>query len=432
MLKEAKKYHITLKDLSFFDESDFKGKVGNKSAKDIVFTKLSNLERNPKDFILGMNGDKGKQREPIVFYDYSFGNFRAGRYVGNIVIDDETILSIRPRFESFFNKIAGEVLNLKILNNGSILHNQDLFNWNFIYLLFSNHLKKAYSKGLPINRKLEYKTGKTIIGQLDVKKTLKTFYLGNLVSRSRDKNLDSSIVLPLVKANEVLTHKVSKDIETEKIITDLISFSQDIPIDKYRGLYNKIKYTPMSIFYKPAVQLAEHIINKNNNKIGSSSFDENQISVLFDIAEIWEHYCYKFLRKQFSNLDVIYSANETHGFAVIGEKFKLKPDFVIKRDGKIVAIADAKYKYSHGKDREHGTTREDLYQMITYLNSNIGKWQNPNDKKCFLLYPNFPDSDNRSKIDNRNYTLNMTDDKSKIIRILLDDKMESAFKIEPL
>ena len=77
---------------------------------------------------------------------------------------------------------------------------------------------------------------------------------------------------------------------------------------------------------------------------------------------------------------------------------------MIYKQGKIHAIADAKYKFTHGQNREYGTTRDDLYQMITYLHS-IDDWQDE-PRQALLLYPDFKDTE--SNINSKQDELSLT------------------------
>lgn len=108
----------------------------------------------------------------------------------------------------------------------------------------------------------------------------------------------------------------------------------------------------------------------------------------------------------------VYSPNDSGGsYLVEGDCRQVRPDILISKDGVIIAILDAKYKWYKkiGKhaDKNNSVSRDDLYQMITYLY----RYAEP-DKKVVGLFispvKNFsesPDSDVKSLNNHENHKI---------------------------
>jgi 5-methylcytosine-specific restriction endonuclease McrBC regulatory subunit McrC len=88
------------------------------------------------------------------------------------------------------------------------------------------------------------------------------------------------------------------------------------------------------------------------------------------MSELWENYIIHVLEEHLKPPYRIVAGNfEEDEFLLQGPNRQLKPDIIIYKEGDPVAILDAKYKAYHHFGRQHGkdVSREDLYQMSTYL-----------------------------------------------------------------
>jgi 5-methylcytosine-specific restriction enzyme subunit McrC len=134
---------------------------------------------------------------------------------------------------------------------------------------------------------------------------------------------------------------------------------------------DKIQYTRMNEAYRPLMQISRAIIGKLGGVEGSSQEEPNAMSYFIDIAEIWENYLLSVMRKHLEPEYTVIAPNETGGDVLFNNGFRsIRPDFLLKKKGKIVAVLDAKYKNYRrfGRIEESGSVkRADLYQMITYL-----------------------------------------------------------------
>ena len=131
----------------------------------------------------------------------------------------------------------------------------------------------------------------------------------------------------------------------------------------------KIRYTRINAVYKPLINLCKTVLS-NKNAQSSSGGSRQDISYFIDIAELWEMYLLKLLQRNLPPEYLVYSPNANVGDFLLNNNMReLRPDIIIERNNKVVMIIDAKYKWysEFGNTAKLGVSREDLYQMTTYL-----------------------------------------------------------------
>ena len=130
-----------------------------------------------------------------------------------------------------------------------------------------------------------------------------------------------------------------------------------------------IRYTKMSAGYRPLMQISRAMIRR----FGASSeakASPGGASFIVDMAELWENYLQTILNEHLPEGYQVLSPNESGGqWLLIGERREVRPDLLVKKQGYVVAVLDAKFKgYTRiGKYEQDGVRRDDLYQMATYL-----------------------------------------------------------------
>lgn len=146
------------------------------------------------------------------------------------------------------------------------------------------------------------------------------------------------------------------------------------------GEIEAIRYSKLTIHYKKVMDLSALII-KNQAKSGEAKrADQTGASYFLDIAELWEGYLLKLLQKHLPDYRV-YSPNQKGGVALFDDGSRtIRPDIIIEKNGKTVAVLDAKYKWydkiGRYADIDNSVSRDDLYQMTTYL-YHYGKGDDP-------------------------------------------------------
>ena len=156
----------------------------------------------------------------------------------------------------------------------------------------------------------------------------------------------------------------------------LESFGVEKKVDVYE--IDQISYSRLNIGYKPVVQLSKAILLRKLSSTDAATHTQNSFSYFLDLAELWENYLLKVLQQNLKGYRV-YSPNYTGGTFLLKDKMReIRPDIIIEKNGQVVAILDAKYKrYKKiGRIAKEGVSREDLYQMMTYL-YHYGKEKQP-------------------------------------------------------
>ncbi len=144
---------------------------------------------------------------------------------------------------------------------------------------------------------------------------------------------------------------------------------------------DSIVYTRINENYRQLMELSKPIITRSG--AGSQNHKFEGLSYFIDISEIWENYLYKIIKSPLEKEGYILSSpNYSGGDYLFDNIRQIRPDFLISKDNKIIAVLDAKYKnYSSlGATEREGVSREDLYQMVTYLhhyNAKIGLFLTP-------------------------------------------------------
>jgi hypothetical protein len=132
---------------------------------------------------------------------------------------------------------------------------------------------------------------------------------------------------------------------------------------------DRIRYTRMSEGYRPLMQVGKAIIrrfgaSRSDSVLGESSF-------FIDVAEIWENYLEAILTRHLPPTYRVINPNNTGGqWLFVGQRREIRPDLIIENEAGIpVAVLDAKFKSytTVGKYARDGVSREDLFQMATYL-----------------------------------------------------------------
>lgn len=301
--------------------------------------------------------------------------FYASHYIGRYE-DNGIDIIITPRYgDRIFNYLINYTTNVFMpAGYSSIAKSMHANSYWLIALLWKSMLNRALTIGqTPKEYQTVTKNQKHYKGHLNVTKHIQT----NLCDWTRfyctykKLSFDNTInrTIRCVYANL-----------KQKGLTTLINeFEQ---YDKYLesmgvlpyvdlNMIENIRYTRMNAPYLSVMNLSKSILMHIKAESAHEG-TQNGCSYFIDIAELWEMYLLKVLQRNLPSCYQVYSPNTHHGdFLLHHEMREIRPDIIIEKDGRILAIIDAKYK----PYRYFGKTslerifvqREDLYQMSTYL-----------------------------------------------------------------
>lgn len=369
-----------LLDCSPINITDFaKAYFGNgKRNKEAAIEWLLRLAKaNLNDGHLFKLTNSGFENEPIVYTD-RLGQWWTGRYIGSLHFEGVSI-EIMPRFGMSFianniplnNFIAAEA-NASISSGDKFIH--------FLQaMLWLNLLAKAGRHTLPTVR-LERKHISTVSrGKIDVRGTVTNRLRdkSNITSISSYKDINNPVTVAIVLAfleiqrwfpEHNLLHWMPSTIALR--LQQMIGATPRHAAKPALKEIKKVRLKSISKGYTALAKLSLDILN--NKGVTDSASDSISTTLLLDVAELWELYILAVLKEVHEGeIDVIhgttkgdlYLLTDLDGKYTLG---KLLPDYILSRNGREVAVGDAKYKRL-GDQPWMSPKRDDLYQMTAYL-----------------------------------------------------------------
>ena len=336
-----------------------------------------------------------KSDDKIVWYDPIFSGNYCGKaeslrvstshYVGTYEIKTSkgglTRLDIKPRFgNAIFNyllsHVSGVYIPPKATSSISIASNS-YGHWLLLLLW-----KAAFDKALTVNHipriyVARERNLKTVRGRILPRQNLRE----NLTDQSRiyckyrELAFDNIINRTIRYSYKLLRKHANSGFLQDVSVYDskLASLGVSDGVVDSEQIRN-ITYTPMNSSYRLLMEVSQKVIaNFGATSVGDRPRFKGR-SFFVDVAELWENYIYRLLKRHFSDKFLVVSPNfegERH-YLLKGQWREIRPDILMIRNGKIVAVLDAKYKSGYfelGATEIRGVSvsREDLYQMTTYL-----------------------------------------------------------------
>ena len=360
------------------------------------FIKTNKLDQDPKFF--------------KVYKDYIIPqNFIGSINIGDISIEIFPKIPLikdnkdeeRKRFLEILEYVETFNENLEIGNeNMPIL---EIFISNFI-----EEVEKILKKGLVYSYINKSENILYFKGKLDLANHIKYNIIENKFFMNFDEFSVSSIENCLIKLALEKIKNISSDMENKAKIYQLLVHFDDIQTSGMipAHLFRRLLIDRKNDFYKKSLDLAKFFL-LDESPYSVFYNDEREITGLFFPMEIiYESYIAtklkevidnKFSIKIQDNSYKIFNKCEVGGKEVKNNItfFKLKPDIVVEKEKEVI-ILDTKWKeLKSSKENEiiynFGISKEDIYQMITYIHVYNSKIKNEdNNKFCnkaYLLYP---------------------------------------------
>lgn len=374
-------------------------------------------------YSLSKNQNVKKIDEKFIWYDIeesrishsnnviTKASFYSSHYIGfySTKINDTLVnITINPCFgkkSKLFNYLLSYAYGLYIPKGSSSYEKEQNNNYWLMAILWKASLEKALTKNqIPKEYQKIEKNIKVFKGKLKISQQIKK----NLVDESRfycqyrKLSMNTTINRTIRYLYDLLLKKEVKNLlkNIAEYDNKLHSFgvqSHQISIEEI----NNIRYSKLNRHYRQVMQISKMILSNHLASSNDSAYNNNSFAYFIDIAELWENYLLKVLQRNLSEYEV-YSPNEMGGEYLFENKSReIRPDIIIKKDGVVIAVLDAKYKWYEkiGKTSVDfkNVSREDLYQMVTYLyhyginqNNIIGIFISPVEQKNndFLKFTN--------------------------------------------
>ncbi len=329
---------------------------------------------------------------------------QTGNYVGKFVWQGLEI-DIKSRFSNTFLERMLNFANDIFLDDVSITGNKvdkdfDISKY-IIYYMFIQNLEKAFLLGLPkAYKSIEHHEMK-LKGKIDINKFIKYDipFQGKISSVSREQKEIQEIIDVLYKAIKI----IEKETEKSSTKDNKISFTKNIShikihLKQYKSnnyvsnetinkaLKSKALQNPIFAPYKKVLEYARFIINGNN--IEKNDGKQETFGFIINVAELFEIYITKLLKKEFSEWSV--ESPKLPLYKGLFYKRNIIPDIVMTNGDKVM-VFDTKYKkmMMRGGDKNGAgdVDRNDFFQINTYMSYYQNHPDKYNVKIGGLLYP---------------------------------------------
>ena len=325
--------------------------------------------------IFNFGKKSNKDEEEIAYFNYRDAKWYAGRFIGEAIFEFNNTkykIIINPRFgNNQLFRMLEEVYNIRLPHSKNNFEKQNQYQYlikKLIAFLWLNLLSKANKHGIPKNNTIRFYKGTSIIGKLDIRKSiLPLFTEEKVISKYHEKTPDKTITNILKSAYRILKTEYS-------LTNDMISMSSKNAIEQLYSSkiaenhvtendYNKIQYRDIYLTYKPIVDLSWDILKKRN--FGNNR-DKNKdgLSFFIDMAEIWEMYLKSILKKKFLKDGWIIRNDKITTYKEKDFRRTLIPDIILEK-GDDVMVWDAKYKRMEFDYFDYD--RSDFFQIHTYI-----------------------------------------------------------------
>ena len=147
------------------------------------------------------------------------------------------------------------------------------------------------------------------------------------------------------------------------------------------GLFDRLRYDRRTEAYRPAMGIARLLLLNFHPDLQSGRNDV--LALLFNMNQLWEGFLRHSLRRYLPEGYTVHESGKVTywtGSGPIGGAV-LKPDIMIQREGKLVAILDAKWK------RHERPGASDLQQLFTYSRHFSERGGLEHVERVALVYP---------------------------------------------
>jgi 5-methylcytosine-specific restriction enzyme subunit McrC len=298
---------------------------------------------------------------------------QTGLYAG-ILFYKGCKINITTKYGDAFLKRMLNVVNDIYVNNEQVKARKDESENQFLFIiayLFIQSLEKAVVLGLPQQYKKHQERSRKVRGRIDFNDYLKRDipFQGKLSSTFKERMYVQEIVDVLYLALRKLEMIFGKEIHSRLLgLNELLKQYYSGRFTSYSTIQKAIRHqsisNPMYYGFKKVLEYAEIILldkdlmhDSNNDHLATTGY-------LFDIAELFELYLEKLLRRNFLE----WSVSGQEEILIYQQKFysrPMYPDLVMKQrtSGKVV-VFDAKFK--NMKMQNGDVDRADLHQIHSY------------------------------------------------------------------
>jgi len=299
----------------------------------------------------------------------STGNVMGFIGVGNLQI------KIKSRFDTGRDDFLLHYMLQKVLsfNLFDLSHNneqEDVF--DFIMFMFPYFLKSALRQGVYREYQNYRHNDANLKGTINIGRHIARNipFVGNIAYSTREYSHDNNMTelirhtIEFMKTKKYGQSVLNNDKETVENINTIIEHTPLYSKNDRSSIMSKnlrMKIHPYYTEYRPLQTLCMQILRMEEVKYGES--DDEICGILFDGAWLWEEYVNTIL----SDIGFIHPENKLHkgGIYLFDDHSGVRyPDFY-----KDNFVLDAKYKRLGSYDKVSKVDRDDVHQVIAYINA---------------------------------------------------------------
>ena len=299
----------------------------------------------------------------------STGNVMGFIGVGNLQI------KIKSRFDTGRDDFLLHYMLQKVLsfNLFDLSHNneqEDVF--DFIMFMFPYFLKSALRQGVYREYQNYRHNDANLKGTIDIGRHIARNipFVGNIAYSTREYSHDNNMTelirhtIEFMKTKKYGQSVLNIDKETVENANTIIEHTPLYSNNDRSSIMSKnllMKIHPYYTEYRPLQTLCMQILRMEEVKYGES--DDEICGILFDGAWLWEEYVNTIL----SDIGFIHPENKLHkgGIYLFDDHSGVRyPDFY-----KDNFVLDAKYKRLGSYDKVSKVDRDDVHQVIAYINA---------------------------------------------------------------
>ncbi len=183
----------------------------------------------------------------------------------------------------------------------------------------------------------------------------------------------------LIKSTLKLLSNLSKSFDNQRKIRQYLEHMNwvDLSMNIDRD-FKMIKVGRGMEHYKNALIWSKVFLKKES--FSSFSGDTIAFAILYPMEKLFECFVQWYLSTKYTHLDI---KEQNGGFDFVKNLFTVRPDFLIKKENKVLSVADAKWKLIN---QQTDISQSDFYQLFAYKHIFLGSSQNKyKDDKCELM-----------------------------------------------
>jgi 5-methylcytosine-specific restriction enzyme subunit McrC len=244
---------------------------------------------------------------------------------------------------------------------------------------FADRLLAEVRHGLPRQYRAQEEDLRALRGRLDVVRqfTIHAVRPDRLACRFDMLDADTPL-LRIMKACVVLLARYARAQETRRKLAELRFLLADVRDVARRDLpWAKVRIDRANGRWRTLLALAKLLLGQHWQQTHADARQPEGITLLFPMHELFERYVTVQARRALAplGLEVVAQGGFENclgewrsGEVCRGRVFRTRPDILVRRHGKVLAVVDTKWKALSADplDRRHSVSQADIYQLMAY------------------------------------------------------------------